>query len=205
MVKLHLEVRLWVANFTVTVPAGVNTVWREGKGSALGYCPFCWGKVTQPRSGPCIQEHKSGMINITWVILSLQGLRWDHCLTKVLAEGNLLFSFWWEQRGAQNCGFFFFPVLLTSGILSSCKCKFCWREALSSSSKSNFKRTHLLSIQFKKVQQFVTGRWVIHCLDSLYAPNVITLSNLPGFSFFLGAVALLISCFLIPLLHKPYL
>lgn len=70
--------RMWVANFTVTVP----TVWREGKGSALGCCPFCWGKVAQPRSGPCIHQYKSGMI-LLWVILSLQGYRWDHCLTKV--------------------------------------------------------------------------------------------------------------------------
>lgn len=199
--------RIWAANVTVPVPAGVSTVWREGKGSASWYCPFCWGKVTEPRSGSCIQEYKAGTIILTphkwfWACMGMgEIIVWLKCF----AEENLLFPFWWEQRRAQKCGFFFllcFPPQASSAVVSGSSAG----GKLYPVPLTVILREHiLLSIQFKKVQQFVIRRWFMHRLGSLYAPNVITLSNLPGFTFFLCAVALLISCFLIPLLHKPYL
>lgn len=87
MLKLHFGMRMWVFNFTVTVPAGVSTVWREGKGSALGCCPLLGeGNTAQECTlHPGVQIWND-FVNITWVILSLQGHRWDHCLTKV--RGN---------------------------------------------------------------------------------------------------------------------
>lgn len=161
--------RIWVANVTVPVPAGVSTVWREGKGSASWYCPFCSGKAAQPRSGSCIQEYKAGMIILTshkwfWACMDMgEIIVWLKCF----AEENLLFPFWWAQRRAQKCGFFFFALLSTSGILSCCKWKFCWREALSSSSDCNFKRTHFIVYSVQK-SATVCHKEMVHASSWLF-------------------------------------